>query len=131
MTVEGDWFPALPVQISNLAKHSQPTKRFEAIIDSGASRCIFHTSIGRAIGFDIERGRKEDTTGVSGGPTTIYVHNVGLYVPGGMVRIEAGFSDSLPIAGLLGRVGFFEHFKITFDPASDPPGFDLERVCKA
>jgi hypothetical protein len=31
----------------------------------------------------------------------------------------------------LGRVGFFEHFKITFDPSSNPPGFDLERIYKA
>src|ERR1700722_5878135 len=33
----------------------------------------------------------------------------------GLVR---GFSDELPLAGLLRMVGFFEHFKITFDPTA-------------
>lgn len=48
-----------------------------------------------------------------------------------MVRIEAGFTDKLPVAGLLGMSGFFEHFKITFDPSAIPPGFELERIYKA
>jgi hypothetical protein len=31
---------------------------------------------------------------------------------------------------LLGRIGFFEHFKITFDPSSDPPGLEIELIHK-
>jgi hypothetical protein len=46
----------------------------------------------------------------------MYLHDVSLYTPGGIVSARAGFSDDLPIAGLLGMTGFFEHFKITFDP---------------
>jgi hypothetical protein len=48
-----------------------------------------------------------------------------------MFKILAGFTDQLPVAGLLGRVGFFEYFKITFDPSTNPPGFDLERIYRA
>ena len=69
--------------------------------------------------------------GISGAATRIYLHNVSLFVLGNMFKIRAGFTDKLPLAGLLGRVGFFEHFKITFDPSSIPPGFDLERVYRA
>lgn len=124
-----EWWAALAVQISNPAKHSPPTKRFEAMIDSGASRCIFHANLGRAIGLNIENGEAEDTTGISGEPTTTYLHNISLHVPGGhSLRVRAGFTDQLPVAGLLGRQGFFEHFKITFDPSSNPPGFELQRI---
>jgi hypothetical protein len=126
-----DWWAVLPVQIANTAKHSPPTKRFEALIDSGASNCIFHTSVGRAIGLDIENGEKQETTGISGVPTIMHVHHVSLYVCGHILKIRAGFTDQLPLAGILGRTGFFEHFKVLFDPSSNPPGVDIERVYKA
>lgn len=119
---------ALPVQISNPAKHSPPCRKFEAIIDSGASQCLFHSSIGKSIGLDIEKGEPAETTGISGVATDIFLHTVSLYVLGNMFKIRAGFADKLPLAGLLGRIGFFEYFKITFDPSSNPPGFDLERI---
>ena len=127
-----DWWAALLVQLANPARHSPPTKKFEAIIDSGASKCIFHSDIGKAVGLNIEKGEEEATTGVSGQPTMTYLHHVSLYVPGGhIIRIKAGFTAELPVAAILGRSGFFEHFKITFDPSSNPPGFELERIYRA
>ena len=48
-----------------------------------------------------------------------------------MFKIRAGFTNELPIAGVLGRIGFFEHFKITFDPSGLTPGFDLERFYRS
>lgn len=127
-----DFTAVLPVKLSNPAKHSPPTRNFEAIIDSGASQCLFHSDIGEAIGLNIEKGTLQETTGVSGERTRIYLHPVTLHVPGGqMLKIRAGFTDRLPVAGLLGMSGFFEHFKITFDPSAIPPGFVLERIYKA
>jgi hypothetical protein len=41
----------------------------------------------------------------------LFLHEIALYVPGGPVTTPAGFSDNLPIAGLLGMMGFFEHFR--------------------
>jgi aspartyl protease len=108
-----------------------PTKRFEALVDSGASRCIFHSSLGKAIGLDVAKGEVEETVGVSGLPTVTYLHDVSLYVANQIIKIRAGFTDQLPLSGLLGRSGFFEHFKIIFDPSSEPPGFTLERIHKA
>jgi hypothetical protein len=105
----------LNVQIARPAKNAPRTKRFEAIIDSGASRCLFHASVGEFIGLDIERGEVEDTLGING-TSREYLHDIVIYLPGGSVNIRAGFSDQLPVAGLLGMNGFFEHFKVTFDP---------------
>jgi hypothetical protein len=124
-----DWWALLPVQISNHAKHSPPTKRFEALVDTGASRCIFHATLGKAIGLNVGKGKEDQTVGVSGKPTIIYLHDISLYVPGGHIfKITAGFSDELPMAGILGRNGFLEHFKVLFDPSGETPGFDIERV---
>ena len=89
------------------------TKRFEAIIDSGATRCIFHADIGRHLGLDIQSGQLETTQGI-GGSTDTWVHEVFLYVPGGPVKIHAGFKENLPIGGLLGMNGFFEYFIVQF-----------------
>jgi hypothetical protein len=123
-----DWVASLPVRISNPAKASLSTKPFEAVIDSGSSFCLFHSALGKAIGLDVESGELDETMGVSGAPTAIYRHTVSLHFLGNLFKIQAGFTQQLPLAGLLGRSGFFEHFKITFDPSSQPPGFDLERV---
>lgn len=125
---EPDFCAILPVQLGNPAKHSPPSKRFEALIDSGASRCIFHASIGEAIGFDIEKGEKEETFGISGQASTIYLHRVSLYVAAQIITMQAGFSYNLPLAGVLGRRGFLSNFKVILDPSTNPPCFELERI---
>jgi hypothetical protein len=118
----------VPVNIA-LPEHNSPrSKRFEAIIDSGASQCIFHSNIGRAIGLQVEKGEVVSTNSIQG-PTKIYLHDISLYAPGGVLSIRAGFLDDLPIAGLLGMSGFFEYFKILFDPTS--LRVELERLYRA
>lgn len=118
----------VPVNIALPAKNSLRSKRFVAIIDSGASQCIFHAALGRAIGLEIEKGELVSTNGVDG-PTCVYLHDISLYIPGGFVPARAGFSDKLPIAGLLGMSGFFEHFKVTFDPTA--LRVELDRLYRA
>jgi len=119
------YWAALNVQIAAVAPNSPRTKRFESIIDSGATRCLFHSDIGRHIGIDIPSGTREITNGI-GGPEEVWLHDVNLYIPGGIVRIKAGFKDNLPLGGLLGTSGFFEHFRITF--AGDTKQCVLERI---
>jgi hypothetical protein len=118
----------VPVNIALPAKTLPAQNDSDAVIDSGASQCIFHSSIGRAIGLEIEKGKVMTTNGIEG-PTNIYMHDVSLYAPGGIVPAYAGFSDALPIAGLLGISGFFEHFLITFDPIA--LHVELERLHQA
>lgn len=118
----------VPVNIALPAKNSPRSKRFEAIIDSGASQCIFHAGIGRAVGLEIEKGEMVFTNGING-QARLYLHDISLYAPGGIIFTRAGFSDELPIAGLLGIEGFFQNFKITFDPTA--LRVELERLCQA
>jgi hypothetical protein len=90
------------------------TKRFEAIIDSGATRTMFHADFAKHLGIDLTKCQTERTVGIGGDEIT-YLHNVNLFVPGGPIVIKAAFKENLPIAGLLGMAGFFEHFRVTFD----------------
>jgi hypothetical protein len=125
-----DWCAALKVRISNPAKHSPPSRPFEALIDTGASRCIFHAQIGRALGFNIEKGEEEKTMGVDGKLTMLYLHTVSIYAMGGIYPVVAGFSDELPLSGLLGRRGFLDRFKFCYDSSSVPPQFELSLIVR-
>ena len=121
------YYPFIRVRVGK--KRGQTTRFFEALVDSGASDCMFPESIASAIGIRIESGRK-DARNVIGGQQDVWIHPIVLYVGEHALHINAAFAKTLPVAGLLGRVGFFDHFKITFDPTSDPPGLELERVHK-
>jgi hypothetical protein len=104
----------LNVQMALTNPNAPRTKRFEAIIDSGATRCLFHSSLADFLGIQRTACRVERTMGI-GGVEDSYLHDVLLFVPGGPVTITAGFKDNLPVAGLLGITGFFEYFQILFD----------------
>ena len=119
---------ALPVNIALPQQNAPRSKRVEAFIDSGATVCQFQSGIGRAIGLDIEKGEVIETLAATG-PANIYMHDITLYIPGGPVQIKAGFSDNLPVVGLQGMMGFFEHFVVTFNPAA--LRCELERIFKA
>ncbi|MGA8736812.1 MAG: aspartyl protease family protein [Terriglobales bacterium] len=104
-------------------------KKIESIIDSGANDCIFHAQIAERVGFDVKKGKVSQTYGVDGKSSVIYFHSINLFAPGGVISITAAFSYELPIAGILGMRGFFDHFKIVFDPAA--LRCELERVYHA
>lgn len=119
------------IRVSLGKRHAQRTRPFEAMVDSGAADCMFHASIASALGIRLESGRREQRTGISGARGDVWVHTVQLYVGLDIFSIEAAFSSELPLAGLLGRSGFFEHYRVTFDPAPDPPELEIERVYRA
>jgi hypothetical protein len=106
------------------------TRFFEALVDSGAADCIFDSRLAEAIGIDLTECRTAQRLGI-GGTEDVWTAPVVLYVGEHSLNITASFIPNLPVAGLLGRVGFFEHFKITFDPSGNPPGLELERVYKS
>ena len=127
--VGGFFFAAsIPVSLGLPGRNAERSKRFEAVIDSGATQCIFHASIGRSLGLLIEKGEAVVANSLQG-TTTIFLHDVTLFVPDGVVPVRAGFSDALPIAGLLGMTVFFDHFRVVFDPLA--LCVELERVHRA
>jgi hypothetical protein len=70
-----------------------------------------------------------DVGGISGQmKIAFYFHKVKLLAGGESFDIQAGFSDQLAVAGLLGQVGFFENFSVTFDYTPHPPCFEIQRI---
>lgn len=109
-----------------------PTRRFEAVVDSGSPSCLFHADIAKAHGLKVETGVEGPLGGVVGGAIgKVYYHKVKLAFGSNIIPITAGFSPLLSVAAILGRHGFFEHFKIVFDPSSTPPGLQIERIYRA
>lgn len=118
----------LNVQAALPTPNAPRSKRFEAIIDSGATRCLFHSDLATHLGLDVKTGEREVTQGISGSET-LYLHEITLYLPGGAVQTRVGFKDKLPVAGLLGMKGFFDFFRVTFDP--DLKACELQRLYRA
>jgi hypothetical protein len=130
--VRFQWIPILNVRLSFPNRRAQPTQLFEAVVDSGATYTLFDAGIARSIGIDVESGIPSEVGGLTrAAHSTIYFHNVNLHVATDVIRITAAFCEGLSVAGLLGRLGFFEHFVVTFDPAGDPPGLEIDRLPRA
>jgi hypothetical protein len=107
--------PTIPIRVY----HKGKTLDYLVLIDSGADFCIFHASIGEALGIDIESGKKLEYFGIEGVKTVAYFHNVQISCVGGSpLEVYAGFSrgfDKCMPYGVLGQKGFFEYFKVIFD----------------
>jgi len=89
---------------------------FLALIDSGASMCIFPESMGAVLGIDVPSGRPHDFYGLAKQVSTGFIHPVHLQVNGipSWVEIEVGFIGG-EIIPLLGQAGFFENFQVVFE----------------
>ncbi len=95
--------------------------RIDALIDSGADRCLFNAQIGKEIGLDLEKGEKEIFSGIEGGKIVAYLHKIQLQIIGIEKRIEitTGFTDAPGVFAILGQDGFFDAFKIKFEKDHD------------
>jgi hypothetical protein len=123
--------PVIPVKLIN----GENSQKQLAIIDSGADFCVFHASIGKLIGIDIESGKKQDFYGVStkAKPSIAYFHNIKIGVGGYEFDCWAGFSsdiNNLPY-GFLGQLGFFNLFKVILDYNKEQIELRLENTVKS
>jgi hypothetical protein len=100
----------LNVQIALPSANAPRTKRFEVVIDSGASRCLFHSDLAANLGIDPKSCQTEITVGIGGHEKT-FLHQLTLYIPGGPVTIKAGFKDETPGCWLAGDEWIFRTFQ--------------------
>jgi hypothetical protein len=59
----------------------------------------------------------------------VYYHDIHILV--GLdwkIGVRAGFSEELSVAGILGRTGFFDAFRVTFDHSEHPPILEINRI---
>ena len=104
--------PMLQVTLFNGLKRKQVI----CLVDSGADESLFHSSIGRDLGIDIESGRHKEFDGIAGN-LTAYMHLIELQIQDfpERIKIEAGFTESEDVDAIVGQAGFFENFRICFD----------------
>jgi hypothetical protein len=90
----------------------------EALVDSGASCCIFDAQFAEVLGIaDVEAGDLLRFEGVSGHTITGYRHDVTLRVGGhAFGDVPLYFSAGMPdnAVNILGQHGFFDLFPIKF-----------------
>ncbi|HEV7398093.1 MAG TPA: retropepsin-like aspartic protease [Pyrinomonadaceae bacterium] len=87
-----------------------------ALVDSGASDCIFPQSLGDVLGIDVPSGKPHEFQSFNAAPVPGYVHKVSIQIAdfSTWLEIEAVFieSECVPI---LGQIGFFDHYQIVFE----------------
>lgn len=105
--------PLIPIRLTHQDKHLD----VYALVDSGADVSVFHSSIAKELGIDIQSGRKEKFFGIAGEGVDVYFHKIKLQIIGApeVIEIEAGFTDSKGVAAILGQAGFFENYHIKFE----------------
>jgi len=106
------------------------TKIFHAVVDSGSALCLFHANFLKPFGIRLEDGIEHSIGGIGKQiRIPIFYHDVRLLF--GVDRVfgmRAGFSEELAVAGILGRHGFFDSFRITFDHSEHPPSVEVEKL---
>lgn len=118
------WEPRLDVSILYKGFESN---RVRALVDSGSVLTIFDASLGERLQIPIRSGPSERLQGFSrSDDTVVYLHDVQMRLAGTSVFTRVGFCYGLPVTALLGRHGFFEHFRVTFDPKRR--GMQIDRV---
>jgi len=116
--------PVLRVQLGKAGAKVQPGVLVPAIVDTGATYSLFPAEIAEDIGLAVEDGRMEETIVSNGETMQFFVHHVRIWFAEYQVDIQVGFGEEVEFP-VLGRIGFFDHFKITFDNGSNPPGFEI------
>lgn len=102
----------LQLTLFNGTKH----RELVCLVDSGADDCLFHASIGRSLGIDVETGTYMKFDGIAGS-IEAYMHPIEIQIQDfpERVKIKAGFTESDGVHAILGQAGFFENFKICFE----------------
>lgn len=82
---------------------------------------------------DVTQGPSYPLGGVISGPReNMYFHKVNLFVEKyWCIEVMAGFCKDLAVTGLVGRLGFFSNFVVTFDHTSIPPRLTVDKINRA
>lgn len=125
------WAPIIPVRL--IYRHSPPSRRIEAVVDSGSPYCLFHSDVCQSLGIRrLEDGIEESLKGVVGGQNApeapMYFHKIKIMVVADQFETMVGFSPGPAVGGILGRRGFFENFTVKFDCSVDPPSMEIEYI---
>jgi hypothetical protein len=120
------WRPAVRVILWYNHRHSVP---LESVLDTGADHCIFNAELGEALGVPVNRGVPVPFSGFLRDATTVgFLHTLRVTIATQNFDMPIVFAHGISATGILGQIGFFDHFVATFDWTPNPPCFDLQRI---
>jgi len=104
--------PIIPISLI----YKKKSLRYEALVDSGSDYVLFPAELGKKLGIDIESGKKESVSGVSGPALNIYFHHLVIEIAGHKFKVYAGFAENInQNFAILGQNSFFVTFIINFN----------------
>ena len=121
------WLPVIPIRLVL----GDRAVRVEGIVDSGSHCCLFHWDVGELLGLDVGGGVRDTVSGaLRSTQSEVFYHRLRMDVGSERLSVRAGFTRDALQPGLLGRDGFFDQFRVTFNPETTPAGMEIERVRK-
>jgi len=96
---------------------------YYALLDSGADYNLFHADLAELINIrNYKSGKEQVMFGIEGEGIKSYFHDIVIEIGGWKYKAYCGFTDfngktsldKMPY-GILGQIGFFEHFNTSFD----------------
>lgn len=90
-------------------------KYFTALVDSGADFSIFPLYAAIALGINLKKLKKIKAESADGHFFKIYKTALEAKIDNKFFQLPIGFSEKSNINPLIGREGFFDTFRVTFD----------------
>lgn len=119
---------AINPQITLLIKTVQGYKQMTFLIDSGAVVSALPKTMAEELGVDLTRLPRITIEGFAGKKTFAYRGEMVIKMAQNEVVIPVVFSENPQASKILGRIGFFDQFNITFDANSQKITISQKRV---
>lgn len=109
--------PMIPIEVFG----PDESKKFNALIDSGADVSLFNLEIAEVLDIDLTNASSAKFTGIAGNVDGYRTDKVKIKVDGfgQAIEIPACFVDSPSVGILLGQDGFFDLHRIKFEKDHD------------
>ncbi len=102
---------------------SNGSKKFNALIDSGADYSLFNIQVAKLAGLDLSKAEICPFVGIGGKQEipAYLLEDVEIKLEGinQKIKIPVGFIDSESVGLLLGQEGFFDNYRIKFEKDHD------------
>ena len=109
-------FDRRPLINLDLAGPKRTTPISNALVDSGADMCLFHTAYATDAGFDLSTCKPHAFRGIENGRVEGRVCTATIKVSGlDSITIPVAFVNTRRVHVLLGQVGFFDAYRIRFE----------------
>jgi len=111
VTLRERHYPLIPIRLY----YEDRNVKTYALLDSGSTISVFRNEIAEDLGIGIHGG-KEQILQSANGLIRVYVYALTVEINDERFDMNVGFSSDLITSfNILGREGFFDRFRITFD----------------